>query len=354
MLAAQFVGKPVFDVSEVERPECPPGGLLVRVQACAICGTDLKIMQCQDVKMERGKATAMDIPRITGHEFSGVVEEVGEGVSGFAAGSRVVVAPTVPCMNCPMCKKSYYEMCDAVQVIGYHRDGGFAQFARVDEDVLAAGCVVEVPDSIDLGVAALTEPFSCAINCMELTPVKNGDTVLVMGAGPLGCFMVDLAHHKGAGQVILADISEVQLKKASVAEPSTTIDLSREDIYERIQDLTDGLAADLVITACPAPKAQQDALQVVAKRGSVNFFGGLPRDRSVVPLDTNLIHYKECIIVGTHGSAPKHIAEAVELQASGAINLGKYVDRRFPLSEINEALEIARGHGRMKILVEPN
>lgn len=354
MKAAQFVGKSLFEINEVKNPICPAGGLLVCVYACAICGTDWKIMQCQDVKIEKGKVTSIEVPRITGHEFSGVVERVDSTVKDFECGDKVVVGPTVPCLDCVMCRKGYYEMCQNVQVIGYHRDGGFAELVALDEDVLVSGCVVKVPDNVSMDAAALTEPLSCAVNCLELSPVPDDGSVLIMGAGPLGLIIADLARYQGAKQVFVADIAAEQLEKAKVSKADVLINMAEENIEERIDELTDGLGADLVITACSAPEAQQVALKLAAKRGWINFFGGLPRDRAVVPLDSNLIHYKELVVAGTHGSAPRHVARAVELQSTGAINLNTYIERFFPLDKINKAMNIAQGHGRLKILIKPN
>jgi len=352
--AAQFIGEPLFAIAEVADPACPVDGLVVRVHSTAICGTDLKIMQCQDVKIEKGEVTVMEIPRITGHEISGTVERVGDQVRGFQCGDRVAVGPTVPCLRCAMCDRNYLEMCENVQVIGYHRDGGFAELIRLDGDVLAAGCVVKVPENVSLGPAALTEPLSCAINCLELSPVRPDGKVLVMGAGPLGLIITDLACHQGAEEVFVADTSSRQLAKAGVSRAAAAVNMGQEDLEEAVSRLTGGLGADLVVTACSAPEAQQLALKVVARRGAVNFFGGLPRDNAIVPLDTNLIHYKEITVVGTHGSSPRHIAHAVDLQAEGAIDLRTYIDCSYPLEKINEALKVAQGKPRLKILVAPN
>ena len=303
--------------------------------------------------MEKGKTTSMELPRITGHELSGIVEEADNNAGSFLPGDRVVVAPTVPCLTCAMCKVGYHEMCLNIKVMGYHRDGGFAELVKVQPDVIAAGCVLKVPENVSLEAAALTEPFSCAVNCLELSPVTKSGKVLIMGAGPLGLIIADLASYQGAKEVILADISKAQLKKSVVSNAKATINLSEQDIAEKTDDLTDGLGMDLVICACPAPEAQQLSLKLVARRGMVNFFGGLPRDSSVVPLDTNLIHYKECIVTGTHGSAPRHVARALELQAAGTMDLGKYIEKTFPLARINQALELAQGQGRLKIVINP-
>ena len=354
MKAAQFVEKPLFELNEIAKPACPAGGLLVRIDSAAICGTDLKVMQCKDVKLKKGRVTRMQIPRVTGHEFSGVVEEVGSGVKDFKPGDKVTVGPTVPCLDCAMCSKGYHEMCENILIISYHCDGGFAELVALDEIVVKSNCVVKVPQNVSMEAAALTEPLSCAVNCLELSPVPKDGSVLVIGAGPLGLIIADLACCEGAKQVFIADISPEQLEKASVANADILINMSEENIEERIRELTDGFGAGLVITACSAPEAQQVALKLTAKRGWINFFGGLPRDRSVVPLDTNIIHYKELTVVGTHGSAPRHLARAIELQASGDMDLAKYIDCSYPLDRINDALKKARGKGRLKILIKPN
>lgn len=354
MIAAQFVGKPIFEINEVAEPNCPPDGMVVRVQATAVCGTDLKILRCQDVKLEKGKVNTMELPRITGHEISGVVEEVGRDTSDFQRGDRVVVAPTIPCLDCLMCQKGFHGMCENVKVIGYHLDGGFADLIKVEKDVLAAGCVVKVPDNVSLDAAALTEPLSCALNCLELSPVPRGGSVLILGPGPIGMMLADLAYYYGASQVILAGRSSAQLALVEKTAVDATIDQSTENIDQRIDELTGDAGVDLVITACPAPEAQVTALRVVSKRGTINLFGGLPRDQSIVPIDTNLIHYKEISVTGTHGSAPKHVLQSVKLQEEGVIKLDKYVGRTFPLQEINDGIKVAQSKGRLRVVIKPN
>lgn len=353
MLAAYFTGQKEFDVREVEKPQCPPDGFLLKVHACAICGTDLKIINQADVKMEKGKQRSMSLPRITGHEFSGIIDEVGKDTQEFAAGEKVVIAPTIPCLKCSMCQKGFFEMCNNVMVVGYDYDGGFAEYCVVERKVINGRCVIQTNDIENLDSFAVAEPLSCAINCFSLSPVKEGDTVAIMGAGPLGCFITELAKIYGAAKTILTDISQNQLTHARVCNPDEAFQGSGDIIIQRILDSTTGNGAELVITACPSPKAQQDALSVVAKRGSINFFGGLPRNNSVVNFNTNLIHYKECMITGTHGSRPKQVKEAVELIKSNKIDMTKYISHRYPLNDINEAFEKALRGNRLKIIIKP-
>lgn len=353
MLAAYFTGQRELDVREVQKFNCPSDGLLVKVNGCAICGTDLKILTRADVKLEKGKRRAMPLPRITGHEFAGTIEETGHGVKGFTPGESVVIAPTVPCMGCRMCTGGYYEMCDNLMVVGYDCDGGFAEYCVIGRRVIDGGCVSSVGSTDDLDVFAMAEPLSCVINCLELSPVRDGDTVVVMGSGPLGCFIAELARIHGAGKIILTGRSSEKLERAAVCKPDVTINSSESDVVEMVLDITDGNGAEVVVTACSSPDAQRDALSIVAKRGAINFFGGLPRNDSVVGLDTNLVHYKECIITGTHGSRPDHVKEAVKLIKNKKIDMKKYISHRFALRDINRAFKQAFSRDRMKILVMP-
>ncbi|MBN1427081.1 MAG: alcohol dehydrogenase catalytic domain-containing protein [Anaerolineae bacterium] len=353
MLAAFFVGKSKFELRHTESPACPEGGLVVEVNACAICGTDLKIIKGADQKMEGREARSMELPRIIGHEISGTVIEVGRELQGFTVGENVVVAPSVPCMQCALCQRGYHEMCDHLRVIGYDCDGGFAEQLALDSRVVNGQCVLKVGEVDSLDLFALSEPLSCAINCYDLSPVRRGDTVVVLGAGPLGCFLVELAKLHGAGATIITDISAEQARLAEISNPDWAINDSGESLIQRVLEITEGYGADLVITACPSPSAQQDAIYLAAKRGSVNFFGGLPRDRSIVPIDTNLIHYRELNIRGTHGSRPEQVERANSLIKSGRFGMEKYITHRFPLNEINHAFEQAQSGNRLKILVKP-
>jgi L-iditol 2-dehydrogenase len=353
MLAAYFVGKKELDLCNVHDPACPTDGLVIKVNACAICGTDLKIIHNVDQKMEGREGRRMVLPRIIGHEFSGIVLEVGKDVFGFAVGENVVIAPSVPCLQCSVCQKGYYEMCDHLMVVGYDCDGGFAEQHVVTRMVLDNQCVLKVGEIDNLDTFALSEPLSCAINCYSLNPIHKGDTVLVLGAGPIGCFLVELAKYYKAGNTIITDISQEQIRIAEICNPDWAIHGSGTLLIEEVLKITKGNGADLVITACPSPEAQQDAILLATKRGSVNFFGGLPRDRSIVNLDTNLIHYRELNITGTHGSQPNHVKNAILLIKNGQLKIDKYITHRFPLREINQAFDQAQHGNRLKILVKP-
>ena len=354
MLAAFFTGDTNLELKEVPKPQCPQDGLLVKVTACAICGTDLKILKKSDVKLKDGKYASMKLPRITGHELSGRIAEVGREVENFNPGEKVIIAPTVPCGVCHYCLKKNTEMCERLKVVGYDWDGGFSEFIKVEKEVISGGCVVRIPEGVDEEDACLTEPFSCALNSLELTPVERGDTVVIIGSGPLGGILADLAKWKGARQVILVGRSETQLDALEgICRADIFINSGKEDLNTRVKEITYGRGADVIYIACASREAQEMTLNLIARRGRINLFAGLPKGDSNVAWDTNLIHYKECSITGTHGSRPEHVQEALQLMKIGVIKISRYISHRFPLREINQAIEIARSRGRLKVIIKP-
>lgn len=353
MLAAQFNGSPEFLVKDIPTPKCEEGGILVKVDSCAICGTDLKVLRQQDVKIEGKKQRNMKLPIITGHELSGTAVQVGKKVKDITVGDRVVVFASIPCGHYHYCELGYYEMCMSLSVVAYDFDGGFAQYMAVPAHAVDMDCVLKVPDGVSLENASLAEPISCAINGLELSPVRMGGSMVVIGGGPIGNFLIELGKIYGVKTAIMLEKMPEQLMLVSKTGSADHYLLNDGNANEKIYNLTDGLGADLVVTACSVPVVQKQALNLVAKRGYVNFFGGLPRANSVVELDTNLIHYKECAVVGTHGSCARHARTALKLMQK-EIGISKYISDRYPLSKINEAFAGAFKGNRLKILIKPN
>ena len=355
MLAAVFNGGDSFEVKEVPKPECPRDGVLLKVHACGMCGSDVKALDSQLEKLEHGKVRELPLPIVLGHEFSGTVAEVGDDVDGYAVGDAVAVGVTVPCLDCESCRRGYHEMCDRLYTISYDSDGGFAEYVAITQRVIRAGCLVKLQDPKNLESAALTEPLSDVVNALERSPVKEGDFCVVIGSGPFGTMMAELARVRGAGTTVMVGRRSGPRRNAEVAGCDYYFDSSVDDVRAEVDRLTDRRGADLVVAACPSGEAQILAFDIVAKRGYVNLFSGLPRDMSVLEVNTNLIHYKECAVVGTHGSSPAHIREALSIIETGRMDAGKYITHRFALADINEALEAARARtgSRLRILVKP-
>jgi len=345
MKAAYLADVGKLEIKEVEKPFCPVDSILVRVKACAICGTDLKVY--------RYGHRLIKFPRITGHELAGEIVEIGPEIKSYKLGDRVTVAPAIPCGECFPCRCGIQGMCDNLIAIGYHCDGGFAEYMAVPARAVKTGCVNIIPDNVTFDEAALTEPLAVTINCQEISPVGLGDAVVVVGGGPLGCFHADLAKSKGAAKVIMVEVSPKRLKQARISGADIFVNSAEENPVDRVLKETNNKGADIVIVACSSGVAQEDALQMVCKRGHVNFFGSLPKDNSVIRLDSNIVHYKECFISGTHGSTPQQNQLALSLLSGGNISLKKYVTHHLSLDDLRKGLEIVEKGEGLKVIINP-
>lgn len=345
MKAAVYEGIEKITIKEVEKPKCGDENILIRVNSCSICGTDVRTYF-------HGKSNVKP-PQIIGHEVAGTVAEVGKKVKNFRVGDRVAVAAIVSCGRCIYCKKGIPNLCEKFSAIGYEHAGGFAEYMPVPSEMLKDGSVNKIPDNISFDEASTAEPFACAINGQELSRVSSGDIVLIVGAGPIGCMHIALARANGASKVILSEISEDRLDIAREFHADVYIDASKENVTERVLKETNGRGADVIIIAAPAPKAQEDALKIVASRGRINFFGGLPKDNSYVKLDSNIIHYKEIFIHGTSGSLPRHNQLALSLFGSGKVDAKKFITHRLPLEKIVEGIDIVKSAKGLKVVIHP-
>lgn len=333
-------------VYEVKKPSVGEDEALVRVRACAVCGSDVRIFHSGNNRVT--------FPAIIGHEVSGEIVEVGKNVTKFKVGDRVAIGGDVPCGECAFCEAGIGNNCQINYAVGYQFQGGFAEYMSLNKLTLTYGPVHKIPDHMSFEEGALAEPLACVLNALELSPIHLGDNVVIIGAGPVGCMMANVVRKMGPAKIILVQRSRYRLevaKKAGVAD--VYICSGEEDAIRRVLEETDGLGADVVITANPSPEAQQDAILMAKNRAFVNFFGGLPKDKSNVTLNTNMIHYKELIITGAHGAMPRHHQKAVDLIASGTINVKPFITRTFPLAEVQKAFEAAEAHEDMRIVVKP-
>lgn len=333
-----------LELEEREIPEPEKGELLIRVKSCAICGTDIKVYH-------HGHKHIV-FPRVTGHEISGIVEKTGKDIKNYKEGDKVAVAPAIPCGECYYCRRGWQSMCDNLKAIGYHFDGGFAQYMIVPEVAVRNGCVNKIPEGVDFDSAALAEPLACVINGQQLSRVEMGDTVLILGAGPIGCLHAELARNIGAAKVILADVIQERLDMASFTG-AITVNSKKTDLKSFVSEQTNGRMADRVIVAVGVPEAQEQSLELVAKRGSINFFGGLPKETPFARLNTNVLHYGESFITGTHGSTPIHNKMALDFIASGRIHIEKYISKKIKLEQIEQGLKEAEERKAIKIIVNP-
>lgn len=333
-------------LEEADEPHAGPGEVRIRVRACSMCGTDVKISTSGHQRIVP--------PRVMGHEIAGEVDEVGDGVTGWSAGDRVQVIAAIPCGRCEWCRAGVMTICPNQVSMGYDFDGGFAAHMVVPAAVLAVDGLNRIPDGVGFAEASVAEPFACAINAQELADVHEGDVVVVVGSGPIGCLHVRLARANGAAAVYLVELSRERLDTAAeLVKPDAAVCASETDPVEAVLELTGGRGADVVITAAASGAAQEQALRMVAPRGRISFFGGLPKDRPTITLDSNVVHYKELTIVGANGSSPDHNKRALGLIADGSVPVHDLITHRLPLERVVEGIDVVRTGAGIKVTIEP-
>jgi len=346
MKAALFQGPGNLSVIDVETPTPSADELKIRVESCATCGTDAKIFHHGHPRLEP--------PQIIGHEIAGEIIEVGAHTSGYTVGQRVQIIAAIPCEECWACKAGKQGICINQTSMGYQFAGGFAEEMIVPQSVIKADGVNTIPDGLSFDEASVAEPLACALNAQRLIHVGKGDTVLVMGAGPIGCLHIRLARALGATKVMLADINGGRLElSANAVQPDRAIDMSTENLEEIVMAETGGIGPSVIITAAPSGQAQEQAISLVAPGGRVSFFGGLPKDKPVIQLDSNVVHYKELILGGANGSSPAQNKEALELIASGAVPVADLITHRLPLSQVEDAINAVTSGEAIKVVIKP-
>jgi L-iditol 2-dehydrogenase len=341
---ARFHAPGDIRVEDASEPVPAPGEVKIRVRNCSTCGTDVKIFKHGHHHIRP--------PRVMGHEIAGEITEVGAGVTGWSPGDRVQVIAAIPCGHCEECRRGHMTVCPNQESMGYHYDGGFAEYTIVPATVLAVDGLNRIPDDLGFAEASVAEPLACVLNGQQLARVGTGDDVVVIGAGPIGCLHVRLARSRGAGRVFLADLNGDRLAmSAERVRPDAAI--PGAELVDEVLKLTDGRGADVVVTAAASGAAQEQALQMAARQGRVSFFGGLPKDDPVIACDSNLVHYRELTIVGANGSSPGHNAHALELISSGAVPVADLITHRLPLAEVLEGIDIVGRGTAIKVTIEP-
>jgi L-iditol 2-dehydrogenase len=335
-----------FGVEDVPVPEAPPGGLLLEVAACGLCGSDLRTLRSGHRKVT--------FPWIIGHEIAGQVVETGPEYEGpWQMGDLLAVGPMAYCGVCDFCLDGRYELCEAFREIAQAWPGGLAEYIALPEAAIKLGTIQAVPEGLDLVYAAVSEPISSCLHAQERGQIGLGDTVVIVGAGPIGCIHASLARTRGADRIYLADIVEDRLRMAEAFAPDATIHAGQVDIVQEVKRLTGGRGADVVITATPAPVACVEAVEMARKEGRILVFGGLPKDNSRPGVDMNLVHYKALHLMGTTIFAPKHQRLALQLMVSGRIPMEKLVTHRFPLVEFVRGATMALEGKVLKAVFEP-
>jgi L-iditol 2-dehydrogenase len=341
--AAVFEDIEQIVVRDVPDPACDEGSIVVKVEACGICGSDIR-------NFHSGLRTGAKA-QIMGHELSGSVIRVHQSVTKYSLGQRVAIAPDVSCGECYFCRHGWVNLCANHRMLGTHWPGGFAQYIHLPAEVLSHGMVHLMPPGLSYEQAALAEPASSVLAAQQNAGIGPGDTVAIFGDGPVGCLHLDIARLRGASQILMVGLR--RLAQARAFAPNALIDAASQDPVAEIRKLTNGLGADVVIVATPVAATQALGVEAVRKRGTVILFGGLPESSPTATLNTNLIHYNEIRLVGAF-SYPAYMHEQALLVINeGKIDSDKYFTRTVSLAEIPVGIKAAEAGAALKVLVKP-
>jgi len=332
-------------VKEVPDPELEDGSVIIKVKICSICSTDLRIYHYGHPRIK--------LPHILGHEIAGEIEVVGEGVTNHKAGDRVAITPRIPCGRCFYCRKGQYIYCLNSLSFGYQLPGGYAEYLYVPRCGIEFGVVNRIPDGVSFEAAALAEILACCLRAQKTSRVSRGDVVVVIGGGAVGIVHCRLAKANDAARVILVERETKRLEQVNLDSIDQIVDSKKGDAGEEILAITDGRGADVIIVACSSAQAQEQSLSLASRGGRVNFFGGLSPDQSKISIDSNLVHYREVSIQGSHGSTPDDNREALDMLGRGLLSIDDLITDKFSLDSIKEAFLFAQSRKGMHVAMLP-
>ena len=345
MKAAVYLGPENIEVQVLPDPECGADEVVIKVEVCSVCGTDIRIYNY-------GQANVVP-PQVIGHEIAGTIEAVGNEVEGCEVGQRVTVATPVGCGDCKFCEKEMYNLCIDFTALGYHYPGGFAQYMLIPGTSIRQRSIIPLPDNVSFEHAALVEPLSCVVNGQEYLNIEEGDAVVVFGAGTIGCMQVELAKARGAGKIILIGRSKDRLELAERFGADVYLSVLDGAPVDRVIEETGGYGADVTICCCSDPNANLQAPQLTAKRGRMSYFAGLPKTDPTIEFDSNRLHYWEISLFGAFASNVRQYKEALELISSGKFDAEKFITSKFPLEGLEPSIRESKTVKGLKMLALP-
>ena len=343
MTAAVLYGKEDLKIEQVPIPSLLPDEVLIRVGSALTCGTDLKVFR-------QGYHARMIVPpAIFGHELAGVVEEVGEEVRHVRKGMRVVAANSAPCLECRYCRRNQSNLCERL----LFNNGAYAEYIRIPGPIVRQN-LLEIPDHIPFSDAALVEPLACVLRGLEETGLQAGDTLGLIGIGPVGLMFIRLAKAKGA-RVIAVGKRESQLAAAKRMGADEIVNMAQvDDVVQEVRRRTfQGEGADVAVEAVGTPQTWGWAANMVRRGGMVNFFGGCPTG-STIQLDTSLLHYSEITLKASFHHTPAYIRKALDCLSRGEIRGKDFITGEAPLTRLPEILRhMANRNGDLKTAIIP-
>lgn len=340
MVGSYFLGNKTFAVRDLKIGSPDRGEVLVKVMACGVCGTDVHIFHG-----EKGSADVRP-PVVLGHEFAGIIEQVGEGVDSLKIGDHVAIDPNIYCGSCHFCRIGKKQFCENLQAIGVNRDGGFAEYCLLP----AAQCFLLKAD-LPFEHGAMAEPLACCIHGIDRAQIRHGDTVCVIGGGAIGLLMVQLARLAGAASVILSEPVEMRRQIGLAVGASCAVDPINENLIARIRDITGTEGVDVVIECVGRLAVTRQAFDA-AKRGATVLLFSVPQPDAIFGLDLMEVFQKELSIRGSFINPDTHL-RAVQLINSGKILLDPIITHRFPLDQVEAAIGMQMSNESLKVLVTP-
>jgi L-iditol 2-dehydrogenase len=334
MKAQVFRGVNQLSYEDIPLPELASDEVLVQVRVVGLCQSDIKKI----------RYPLYEPPRIFGHETAGVISAVGEAVTGWQVGQRVVVMHHIPCMHCTYCLNENFSMCEVYKNItttaGFAPSGGgFAEYVKVPGHIVRNGGLIPIPDSVTFEQASFVEPTNCCLKAVKKARVEPGQTVLITGAGPIGLMFVMLGNYFGA-RAIATDLLPSRLEKALELGAEAAFDARHPDLASQVKERTGGMGVDTSILAVPSEKAFFQALDCTRKGGKILFFAEFP-DEVEIPINPNILYRREIDLMGSYSSSYRVQGLATDIVFNKRIDVDKLVSDKYPLQELAAAVERA-------------
>ncbi len=335
----RYFGPQQLHLEEGDAPHPGPGEVVVRIAACGICATDLKTYQ-------RGHPL-IPVGAVLGHEVVGIIAELGEGVIQWHVNDRVAVAPYLSCGACHFCERGQFTLCEHLFDASLD-PGGFAEFARVPPRLVQRG-MFNLGAGVDDTIGTLFEPLACCIHGLHALELGHGDSLLIIGDGPMGLLQAEAARAMGAQPIIVSGLMAHRLARAQrVADAA--LNPGEVDLVAEVKHLTNGYGADKVILSVPDSRLVEDALKAVARGGAINLFAGMP-SQSQLALSAYRLHYDEVRVFGTFGFGPDDFRQAVGMVSQNAVRLDGIVTRIVRFDEVDTAFRTASPERDIKSVV---
>ncbi len=332
-----------YEVMDIEKPQIADDEILLHMRAAALCGTDKRIFTGAKTKGVRKDS-------VVGHEICGDIVEVGSKVEGYEVGERVSIANVIPCGHCPACLSGRENACMDRKAIGYEFNGGFEEYIRIPHICIESGNVVKLPDDVSYEAGALIEPLACCIRGLRNTGTGFNDTVLIIGAGPIGLMHLELSKIAGAKKVIVSELDPEKRDIAKKLGADRVVDSANEDLAAVIAEETDGFGVDRIVMAIGITGLVNSTLKLAKKGGTVCLFAGFPKGKTA-EIDPSIIHYNELQVTGSTAYKRIDYLQAADMVRTHKIDLDAIVSAKFSLDDFREALDLHMSGKALKVVI---